>query len=442
MSDAGRDLLVRGIAAAKANSIDEARFFLEKCLRVQPTFEIRVQAWRYLAQIAADTEEKRDYLSMILGVDPTDGLARRDLAILNGTLDPRDVVNPEAPAKLPRNEGGPGRQDGEEEQTAERLACPQCGAARMFYSPDGQALVCDHCQHREPVRRSASQSYDDSVDDHDFATTMWTAKARRAPESTPSFTCGGCGGTFLLAPGVLSWNCPYCRATHVESRPESRDLIPPEAVIVFAVAAHEASDALSRWQRDETPLDGLSEPAGLYLPVWSFSFGGSVRWSGLEQEPFDIESKHPARVSGDLTILERHAFVCATEPLPPALQPLLDDFDRSKLVPYNPRLLSDRPAETYRLTLDEATLHARRLVIAGIKASSSEELPGIRNVEMSFTRLGVDSFKLLLLPFWIARFGPADARRLAMVNGQTGRVAADAESGGFLASLSRLLGGS
>jgi hypothetical protein len=240
---------------------------------------------------------------------------------------------------------------------------------------------------------------------------------------------------------VLSWNCPYCRATHVEGRADARDLIPPEAVIVFAVTRHEAAEALARWQRDETPLDDLSEPAGLYLPVWMLSFGGIVRWNGLEREPFDFDSRHPTPVSGDLTILERHALVCATQPLPAALQPLLDDFDLSKLVPYDPRLLSDWPAETYRLTLDEATPAARRIVIAAIKAVSKDELPGIQNIEMRFNRLGVDSYKLLLLPFWVARFGPGDARRLAMVNGQTGTVAADADAGGLLASLSRLLGG-
>jgi hypothetical protein len=63
---------------------------------------------------------------------------------------------------------------------------------------------------------------------------------------------------------------------------------------------------------------------------------------------------------------------------------------------------------------------------------------------MSFSRMGVDAYKLLLLPFWVARFGDRfgdnDDRRLAMVNGQTGAVAADVETGGFLASLSRLFG--
>ena len=82
--DAGRDLLVRGIAAAKAKSVDEARFFLEKCLRQRPSIETRVQAWRYLAEIATTPSEKRDYLGRILAFDPTDGLARRALAVLDG----------------------------------------------------------------------------------------------------------------------------------------------------------------------------------------------------------------------------------------------------------------------------------------------------------------------------------------------------------------------
>jgi hypothetical protein len=434
MDDRGRDLLVRGIAAAKANSLDEARFFLEKCLRMEPPLATRVQAWRYLAQIASDEEEKRRYLGMILAVDPTDGLARRDLAILNGTLDPGDVINPE---RVPDSETGT------EPTTGKRMACPQCGAGRMFFSPDGQSLACEHCGYSEPIGPS-SHAGDSTVDNHDFATTMWTAKGRRSPESTQSFTCSGCSGSFLLAPGVLSWTCPYCHAVHVDSQPEGRELIPPEAVIPFGIPRHDAADALDRWQRDETTLSGLDDLAGLYLPVWMFSFGGLVDWRGVEHEPLDFQSKQPTPVSGELTLLERHALVCATAPLPATLQPLLESFDLTKLVPYDPKFLADWPAETYRLTLDEATISARRVAIAAIKESAPEELSGVQRLEMSFSRMGVDAYKLLLLPFWVARFGDRfgdnDDRRLAMVNGQTGAVAADVETGGFLASLSRLFG--
>src|SRR5687768_9520937 len=96
MDDAGRDLLVRGIAAAKAGSRDEARFFLEKFLRQGNGSDARIQAWRYLAAIADDPDEKKEYLGLILASDPLDGLARRDLAVLNGTLDPDQIVDPES----------------------------------------------------------------------------------------------------------------------------------------------------------------------------------------------------------------------------------------------------------------------------------------------------------------------------------------------------------
>lgn len=95
MLDVGRDLLVRGIAAAKAGGKDEARFFLEKFLRLDPPMEMRTEAWRYLAEITDHPSEKRDYIGRILAFDPTDGSARRALALLDGRLDPADIVNPD-----------------------------------------------------------------------------------------------------------------------------------------------------------------------------------------------------------------------------------------------------------------------------------------------------------------------------------------------------------
>ena len=75
--DAGRDLLVRGIAAAKAGSRYEARFFLEKFLRQGNRSDARIQAWRYLADITDDPDEKKEYLGLILASDPLEGLVKK-----------------------------------------------------------------------------------------------------------------------------------------------------------------------------------------------------------------------------------------------------------------------------------------------------------------------------------------------------------------------------
>jgi hypothetical protein len=97
--------------------------------------------------------------------------------------------------------------------------------------------------------------------------------------------------------------------------------------------------------------------------------------------------------------------------------------------------------EVYQVTLEEASLPARRRAIAAIREEAGAELPAIDHLEMNFGRLGVDRFKLLLLPVWIAQIATPGGPRLAIVNGQTGRAAADLPPGGFLSWLKQLWSG-
>src|SRR5450756_2189468 len=96
MSDSTHDLLIRGIAAAKGDSKQEARFYLEWVLRSPDAEQPQlVEAWRYLAEISDDPQEKRNCLDEVLARNPTDPEARRALAILNGDLKPADLVDPD-----------------------------------------------------------------------------------------------------------------------------------------------------------------------------------------------------------------------------------------------------------------------------------------------------------------------------------------------------------
>lgn len=62
MSESVRDLLVRGVAAAKDGAKDEARFYLEWALRLDPSDEQRIKAWLWLGEVCDDLAQKRNYL--------------------------------------------------------------------------------------------------------------------------------------------------------------------------------------------------------------------------------------------------------------------------------------------------------------------------------------------------------------------------------------------
>src|SRR5262249_36737394 len=211
--DESHSLLVRGIAAAKMNSREEALYFLDRALKADPSLEDRVQAWRYLAQLSEDPVKKRSYLEQILAADPTDGTAQRDLAILSGDLDPKDIIDPE---RLTTPGESHGRAKGA------RFVCSQCGSSRVFFTPNGRVLECEHCHHTQPVDGSAQGA---EAGERDFVATMWTARGHRTPRAVPSFDCDSCGATFLVASGQVSFTCPYCASVYTIEEVSTRELI-------------------------------------------------------------------------------------------------------------------------------------------------------------------------------------------------------------------------
>ena len=92
MSRSARDLLVRGIAAAKDKAADEARFYLEWVLRIDADPQQQVQARLWLSRIEDVSQKKRKQLETALAIDPWNPEVRRELAILDGRLNPEEVI--------------------------------------------------------------------------------------------------------------------------------------------------------------------------------------------------------------------------------------------------------------------------------------------------------------------------------------------------------------
>src|SRR5512136_3250993 len=101
MSETARELLVRGVAAAKtgqARDKEEARFYLEWVLRSgDGASDQKAAAWLWLSQIEDDPQKKRDCLEHVLAWDPANVAARRGLAILDGRLKAEDIFDPNQP---------------------------------------------------------------------------------------------------------------------------------------------------------------------------------------------------------------------------------------------------------------------------------------------------------------------------------------------------------
>jgi hypothetical protein len=410
--DDDRDLLVRGIAAAKANSRNEARFFLELALKSDPPLRSRIEAWRNLAAISDDPSVKRGYLEKILAADPTDAMSRRDLAVLDQRLDAGDIIDPD---NLTTRRGSP------QPPRDRRFTCRHCGSGRLVFAPDGGTLVCEHCHQTEPLESPPNGD----VAGGDFVATMWTARGHLAPVATRAFSCRGCGASFVVAQGQLSLTCPYCASVHVTDRLDTRQLIAPDAMIPFRVDRDEAQRRLESWAADRGVDSRAPRPLGAFEPIWILTFIGEIRWTGTTgDDTFGPMSDDSAeRQSGAYTVIDHIVRVPARRSVPGSLAALTNDFDVAALLPYDPQHLAGWPLAAYDLSLEDAAVLGRPLAVKALRAEVLETLgTGIRDVSMSFSGIAVDSFRLALLPVWIAELMRGDSRVQVLISGQTGAI--------------------
>ncbi len=437
-------LLVHGIAAAKAGEKSSARRYLERVLLDRDaTRDEKVEAQLWLARISDEHTERREHLEQALVLDPLNALARRELAILDGRLKQEDIIDPDRqPAQAANN--------APEKTTARRFTCPQCGGVMQF-EPGGNLVRCAYCGHRQTVLSAFQQGL--TLEEHDFILAMATTQGHALPAGMHTFHCQGCQAQ-LLTSGKISGRCPYCGSPHVVEI-ETSNLVQPEGIIPFAVTAEKAQQTFRRWLDKNVHSDRIrtTRVRGLYLPAWTFDISREIRWRGVEPEGTpvpglgvsmgisSVSGKSRLRVhEGNYYVYEDDVLVMATHTLPRDLLSVSEKFLLEETVPYDSAYLADWLAEIYSISAADASLVARRMVLEkGQKAARLQALasvPGIENLQLSSTNIGVLSYKLLLLPFWIANYRHEEKIYTVAINGQTNHICGQKPPG----LLKRLLG--
>jgi len=413
-----RDLLVRGIAAAKAKSNDEAKFYLEWVLRKNADHDQFRDAWLWLGRINPDPKQKRECFEHALAFNPADPELRRELAILDGRLNPADIVDPNrplAPAAAP-------------DATTRRFVCAQCGG-KMSFTPERTALVCEYCGKRQSLTDLDSTL----VGEQDFLVALATAKGHSQATAQRAFACVSCGASFVLAPATISLKCPYCETAYAIERAETRELIEPTGVIPFAVTNDDALRIELKWFRAagyELRGDPVS-PTGVYLPAWTFDLGGEIGWTCLvEEQEFEgmrMRSRSVWRKrEGTRVVYENDVLVCASHTLDATLLAEVSAMPANQIAPYDARFLADFPAETYQVTVGDASLVARSRVFnhtrEQVQASFFESY---KDLTLSSARLVIESYKLILVPLWIAHYKLQGKQYTIVINGHTGNLRAE-----------------
>lgn len=411
-----RLLLAQAKGAVNEGNREEAYFCLEKLLHADADDKQCAEAWLCLSQIYTAPEERRVCLEQVIVHEPNNPLARRGLAILDGRLQQTDIINPD---QL-RETAVP---DDPQSIQAEHFQCPRC-AARMNYTTDGRALICEFCSYRQELTADGPieevNTYGIGGGEQDFIAVLATEKGHVQPVAMRAFHCMGCGIEFVLGPATLSLTCPYCDSVYVTEAAETREIHPPQALIPFAIGIDDVRQRLRVWFKErKVDRPRVSPIVGVYVPVWTFDVGGELRWRGRVRRGDDW-----VPVSGVKQLLLDDVLVPATGKLPTALRDILHSYAAEGMVMYDARYLADWPAERYQLTLAEASLQARKQVLQDLRKRPYEVTGGEMVTDLAFNSSGmmVESFKLVLLPVWMMHYKVDAEVYDVLVNGQNGRI--------------------
>ena len=410
-------LLYSGIIEAKAGEKNAARRYLERAVSAGGSHEVLSEAWYWLSKVTDDPNEKRTALENCLSFDLRHARAHRELAILDGKLDEREIINPDA---LPISSTDPTR------AIADRFMCPNCGA-KMVFAPDGSGLICEHCT------RNQSLASGGEAEEQDFLIAMATTRGHGKPVAMQVFHCQGCGAEFILPPDVISTTCAYCDSPHVISLEESRELLQPEGVIPQAFNQTQTTKLLVDWVEGKgtKPQGKVDLPRGVYLPIWTFDIGGGIGYRGDKYESeggFRQGTSRVITIDGEYPIHVNDLPVPASRKIARHLFRLLPSFDLTATKPYDPRYLSNWAAEVYDVPMADASLDARSSAYARLKRKLPGEISSLYNLKTSSASLVVESFKLVLVPVWITEIPLADKKLLVLINGQNGVIQGDIPS--------------
>ena len=189
-------------------------------------------------------------------------------------------------------------------------------------------------------------------------------------------------------------------------------------------------------------------PRGVYLPLWTFDLGGSIDYVGEKVDDSEIQYNRnmpkTIRVSDSYPVQVNDIPIPASRKLSAVFLKLIPTFELKGVKPYDPRYLANWPAEVYDIPMAEASLDARGQSYSQYKRDLPNLIIPMNVISTSSANMTVESFRLNLLPVWMAEIPFGGREHLVLINGQNGTVASDLpekkkDSGGLMEWLKDLI---
>lgn len=301
--------------------------------------------------------------------------------------------------------------------------CPNC-AGNLKFDIARQQLYCEYCGTQ--------------MDPYSFY------KEKDAEEYEVNvYTCPQCGSELISEDTTAATFCSFCGASTILDSRISRERR-PECIIPFTKTKEDCRAAYGKMMRralfapkelkDETLIEKFR---GIYMPYWVYSFE--------KKEHIIFFGKRTHR-KGDYLITDHYQLDCdveedykglaydASSTFSDSLSSAIAPFDLRQEKAFAPSFLSGFYADTsdvdkfvYMTDAENCVVQdaGERLLQDPVCWKSGAGQPGDEYITENALRPDQKTARLAMLPVWFLSYRNGDRVSYAVVNGQTGKAAAD-----------------
>ncbi len=416
--ETGHDFLHQGNKA-------EALKAFQRAADLQPDF---VDAYLWMAQLTDDPKAKRDHLETVLAYDSGNLEATRLLMVLDGRMTPEQAART-------YHDDDPELKKADAPVTTETkaLLCPVCHG-QLTVDDVNERVTCRFCGYDGPMEAKQELVVPDRIELLTVALLERKAQRVKWVIGERLLHCNQCGAERTIPAKKLSEICPFCGSNHIIVKDALDSFEQPDGLIPFKLTAEEAAANIRQ------SLEGFKERFkgwfdnnkverakldGVYLPFWAFDALVEVTKTTIDNRTPEYRGQQrSAYESVTTTDAQNYVLVCGVTSPSPDLRAKLGRYDLDAAAPYQPKLLAKYPAELYSIDFDKASLEARSIVSRNMRERHQTHTTSSEVQVNIFSNIRQMSFRLLLLPVWVAMLTEVDGDvRAALVNGQTGQVA-------------------
>ncbi len=304
--------------------------------------------------------------------------------------------------------------------------CPNCGGTLRFDIPS-QQLKCDYCS--------------SLFDPYQYKETDQPAES--AYYNTTIYTCPQCGGEIQATNITASGFCTFCGSATVLNdhlKAEKR----PKYIIPFRLTKEDCKQTYKREMR-QFPFapSELKDPEylerfrGFYIPYWLYR----IRVNGDIHIPGNVTHRTGNYINTDhydltcrLDADYDSAFYDASSSFDDHISENIAPFDIHTLQPFAPSMLCGFYADTADVDDTLYLNDAKDLILGDVcsKVQATPEFLSFHPAVSEGTLLSGDSARVqckkpdcAMFPVWFLTYRKHDRVSYAVLNGQTGKLAAD-----------------